>query len=117
MVRTAKRLVDAELEGGAGVHDQVADARQQMLEEAPGEADQDDQAQRAAAIARVKATYSSPPPAMAASHQVRIASPAKDKADASGAVEDGYDHVRPPAPDGEMGGERSGFDVGHGWPA
>ena len=46
MVRTAKRLVDAELEAGAGVHHQVADARQQMLEERPGQADQHDQAER-----------------------------------------------------------------------
>ena len=48
MVRIAKRLVDAELEARAGIHDQVADARQQMLEEGPGQADQDNEADRAA---------------------------------------------------------------------
>ena len=36
-------LVGAELEARAGVHHQVADAGQQMLEEGPGQADQDDQ--------------------------------------------------------------------------
>ena len=54
MVRIAKRLVDLELEAGAGVHHEVADAREQVLEEGPGQADQDDQADRAAGATLAK---------------------------------------------------------------
>src|ERR1700759_3802291 len=36
-------LVDPKLEPRAGVHHQVPDAREQMLEEAPGQADEDDE--------------------------------------------------------------------------
>ena len=46
MVRIAKVLLTPEFERRAGIHDQMADARQQVLEEAPGQADQDDQAKR-----------------------------------------------------------------------
>ena len=49
MVRTAQGLVGSELETRAGVHHQVADAGEQMLEEGPGQADQHDQSRAGSA--------------------------------------------------------------------
>ena len=116
MVRTAKRLVDAELEGRAGVHHQVADARQQMLEERPGQADQDDQPERMRReLAREVGIGVRPRRRAPSATRSRMPRPDDGQADAGHAVEDRNSHVRPPSPDGQMGRERAWIrGVSHG---
>ena len=79
IVRIAKRLVGAELEARAGIHRQVAHARQQMLEEGPGQADQHDEPDRAAR-GLGELGISVGPIGDAISHQVSTARPAMARA-------------------------------------
>ena len=85
---------------------EVADARKQMLEEGPGQADQDDHAGRAARQLGEVGIGRSP---LGDRHQPpgEDGKPGDDKRAAGDAVEDRNRHVRAPSPDRQMRRKRS----------